>query len=222
VTFYRAQPSPSSILPVIWRRLRGGRVVVTGGVGQDGGAMTESGNRWVFGYGSLIWNPGFAFLRSEKALLRGAHRSLSIYSHRHRGTPEKPGLVFGLSRGGSCLGVAFEVAAAEWENVFAYLQEREQDRGVYREAWRNVVLASGATVEALAYLVNEKHPQFAGRLEVAQQVKLVSSGTGESGGNVEYVRNTAQHLLALGIHDKMLMEIVNALDGSGPLMVESA
>ena len=65
-------------------------------------------NPWVFGYGSLIWNPGFAYLRAEKALLRGAHRALSIYSHCHRGTPEQPGLVFGLSRGGSCLGVAFE------------------------------------------------------------------------------------------------------------------
>ena len=73
---------------------------------------------WVFGYGSLIWNPGFAFLRSEKALLRGAHRSLSIYSHRHRGTPDLPGLVFGLSRGGSCLGVAFEVAPENWERTF--------------------------------------------------------------------------------------------------------
>eukprot|EP01036_Dinobryon_divergens_P010610 gene10611-14219_t len=84
-------------------------------------------NPWVFGYGSLIWNPGFAFLQSEKALLRGAHRSLSIYSHRHRGTPETPGLVFGLSRGGSCLGVALEVDAKIWPEVFVYLQEREQD-----------------------------------------------------------------------------------------------
>ena len=179
------------------------------------------GNPYVFGYGSLIWKPGFPYLRAEKALLRGAHRSLSIYSHRHRGTPEKPGLVFGLSRGGSCLGVAFEVAAEHWPGVFDYLQEREQDTGVYREAWRDVTLSDGQTVRALAYLVNEKHAQFAGHLPVTEQVKIVTGGTGESGRNTEYVRNTAQHLLSLGIRDKALMQIVAALDGDGALMVES-
>ena len=180
------------------------------------------GNPYVFGYGSLIWKPGFPYLRAEKALLRGAHRSLSVYSHRHRGTVEKPGLVFGLSRGGSCVGVAFEVAAENWAQVFDYLQEREDDRGVYRAVWRNVTLSTGETIRALAYLVNEEHPQFAGHLPVADQVKLVSGGTGESGRNTEYVRNTAQHLLSLGIRDKTLMAIVAALDGDEALMVESA
>ena len=175
-------------------------------------------NPWVFGYGSLIWNPGFAFLQSEKALLRGAHRSLSIYSHRHRGTPETPGLVFGLSRGGSCLGVAFEVDANVWPEVFAYLQEREQDRGVYREAWRKVTLASGRRVQALTYLVDERHPQFAGDLDIAEQVRLVTHGAGQSGRNIEYVRNTARHLLALGIQDAALLEVVDALDGGTPRM----
>lgn len=178
-------------------------------------------NHWVFGYGSLIWNPGFAYLRAEKALLRGAHRSLSIYSHRHRGTPDRPGLVFGLSRGGSCAGVAFEVDGGLWPEVFDYLEEREQDRGVYRNALRRVELASGGHVQALAYLVRENHPQFAGRLELAEQVRLVAHSTGESGHNAEYVLNTARHLMALGIHDRALMRIVAALDGSETLLVES-
>jgi cation transport protein ChaC len=184
--------------------------------------MSTAANRWVFGYGSLIWNPGFPYLRSERALLRGAHRSLSVYSHRHRGTAERPGLVFGLSRGGSCAGVAFEVASSDWDDVFAYLQDREQDRGVYREAWRRVTLADGAGVTALAYLVNEDHPQFAGRLDIAEQVRLVAGGTGESGRNAEYVRRTAEHLLALGIRDKALLAIVDALDRDTALMVKSA
>jgi len=179
-------------------------------------------NRWVFGYGSLIWNPGFAYLRSEKALLRGAHRSLSIYSYRHRGTPDRPGLVFGLSRGGSCLGVAFEVAPESWNRTFDYLQEREQDRGVYREAWRTIDLADGTRVRALAYVVNEKHPQYAGRLDIAEQVRLIGRSSGESGRNTEYVRNTAQHLLALGIRDRSLLEIIAALDRDTPLLAESA
>jgi glutathione-specific gamma-glutamylcyclotransferase len=184
--------------------------------------MQDDANRWVFGYGSLVWNPGFSFLRSERALLHGAHRSLSIYSHRHRGTKDKPGLVFGLSRGGSCRGIAFEVEAARWDEIFAYLEAREQDTGVYRPAWRSVALEDGARVRALAYLVNESHPQFAGELDVAEQVRLVLGGTGESGHNTEYVRNTARQLLALGIRDQTLMAIVAALDGSEALMVESA
>ena len=161
-------------------------------------------------------------LEQKKALLRGAHRSLSIYSFRHRGTPELPGLVFGLSRGGSCLGVAFEVEQAIWPQVFDYLQEREQDRGVYREAWRKVSLAGGPTVSALAYLVNEQHPQYAGRLDLAEQVRLVARSSGESGRNTEYVRNTARHLLSLGIRDKALLAIVDALDGNETLLARSA
>jgi cation transport protein ChaC len=177
------------------------------------------GNPWVFGYGSLIWNPGFPYLQLQKALLRGAHRSLSIYSYRHRGTPEKPGLVFGLSRGGSCLGVAFEVDQEKWDWVFDYLQAREQDRGVYHEAVRRVTLADGRRVRALTYLVNEHHPQFAGRLGVEEQVKLVLSGRGESGRDTEYVRNTALHLMKLGIHDRQLMTIVDALEADATLLV---
>jgi cation transport protein ChaC len=179
-------------------------------------------NPYVFGYGSLIWNPGFAFVSSERALLRGAHRSLSVYSHRHRGTAERPGLVFGLSRGGSCVGVAFEVEAGKWDDVFAYLQAREQDRGVYREVFRDVTLASGKRVRALAYLVNENHPQYAGRLPIMEQAALVSGAKGESGRNTEYVRNTAQHLMSLGIRDRTLEAIVAALDGDERLVVRSA
>ena len=178
-------------------------------------------NRWVFGYGSLIWNPGFAHLRAEPALLHGAHRALSVYSHRHRGTPDRPGLVFGLSRGGSCRGVAFEVAANNWDEVFAYLLAREQDRGVYREATRTVELNTGPSVPALAFLVNEHHPQYAGRLELADQLRLITQGTGESGPNTEYVRRTAEHLMSLGINDRGLMKLVKALDADAPLLVES-
>jgi glutathione-specific gamma-glutamylcyclotransferase len=186
---------------------------------QQGGAMA---NPWVFGYGSLIWNPGFAYLSAAKAVLHGAHRSLSVYSFRHRGTRELPGLVFGLSHGGSCLGVAFEVAEANWPEVFAYLQEREQDRGVYREKWRKVRLADGRGVSALAYFVDEAHEQFAGGLKMAEQVSLIRRSRGVSGQNTEYVLNTAARLLELGIRDRGLMAIVAALDEDAGLAVASA
>lgn len=168
-------------------------------------------SRWVFGYGSLIWRPGFDFRRSARALLPGAHRSLCIYSFRHRGTPEKPGLVFGLVRGGSCRGVAFEVSAERWEAVHAYLTERELDRGVYKEAYRPVRLDTGETVAALAFLVDEQHVQYAGRLALAEQARLVRGGVGESGANPEYVLQTARHLAELGMRDRYLDELVAVL-----------
>jgi cation transport protein ChaC len=184
--------------------------------------VRQPSTHWVFGYGSLIWRPGFDFVRSVPALLRGAHRSLCIYSHRHRGTPERPGLVFGLVRGGSCRGMAFEIEPERWDDVHAYLYEREMDRGVYREAVRPIRLSDGTAVNALAFLVDERHVQFAGKLEIAEQVRLVRSGVGEAGPNHEYVLQTADHLEQLGIRDRYLTELVEALRGTDLVIEESA
>jgi glutathione-specific gamma-glutamylcyclotransferase len=164
----------------------------------------QKSTRFVFGYGSLIWYPGFEFIRSRQAVLSGAHRSLCVYSHRHRGTVEVPGLVFGLMKGGSCRGMAFEVAEEKWPDVYDYLLAREQDTGVYREAMRLVRLTRGPMVPALAFLANEDHVQFAGRLSLDEQVAMVRQGFGQSGANIDYVLNTEDHLAQLGIHDKAL------------------
>jgi cation transport protein ChaC len=166
---------------------------------------------WVFGYGSLIWRPDFAFIRSERALLRGAHRSLSLYSHIYRGTPEVPGLVFGLTRGGSCGGMAFGVDDAVWPATLAYLRERELVTDAYREVVRPVRLATGQVVPAVCYVVNEAHEQYAGRLSLEEQVRIVRRGIGVSGSNVDYVLNTAEHLKRLGIRDRALEMLAEAL-----------
>jgi cation transport protein ChaC len=171
----------------------------------------NASTHWVFGYGSLIWHPGFTFVRSQTATLRGAHRSLSVYSHHYRGTLEKPGLVFGLSRGGSCRGMAFEVDADHWEEAHAYLRARELVTDVYREVFRPVRLDSGAVVMSMAYVVDEQHIQYAGRLPIEDQVAMVRSGFGISGSNVEYVLNTAQHLAQMGIRDKTLDKLAALL-----------
>lgn len=184
--------------------------------------MDEAATHWVFGYGSLIWRPGFAFERQVPALLRGAHRSLCIYSYRHRGTPERPGLVFGLVRGGSCRGMAFEVTAERWAEVHDYLVARELDRGVYREVQRPIHLANGEAVPALAFVVDEKHVQYAGRLEVAEQARLVRGGVGESGANPEYVLATARQLKAMGIRDRHLEELVETLGNADVTVPRSA
>ena len=172
---------------------------------------TDDVTHWVFGYGSLIWNPGFAHVSAQQGLLKGAHRSLSIVSHYHRGTVEQPGLVFGLTRGGSCRGMVFEVRNADWHAVRDYLQEREQVTSVYRDVMRPVHLSDGRSVSALAFLVDERHEQFAGNLSVEQQLAMVRAGVGLSGRNVDYVLNTARHLRELGIRDRSLMALADLL-----------
>lgn len=175
--------------------------------------MQDNSSHWVFGYGSLMWRPGFASSSQQPASMPGVHRRLCVYSYRHRGTEARPGLVFGLVHGGSCRGMAFEVPAAEWAAAHAYLSEREMDRGVYREAVRTMGLADGRRVPGLVFLVDENHPQYAGRLTVEEQVRIVQAGVGESGPNPEYVLETARHLHTLGIRDRGLDELVARLGG---------
>jgi cation transport protein ChaC len=170
------------------------------------------GTLWVFGYGSLMWNPGFVHLRAEKAVLHGAHRALCIYSTHYRGTPDKPGLVFGLKAGGSCVGMAFEVAAADREAVIAYLRAREQISMVYREEMRPVRLASdGRTVRALAYIAEPGHSQYAGALSAERVHAIVTTSRGEAGPNSDYVLSTVEHLAALGINDRPLSQLAAGL-----------
>ncbi len=168
-------------------------------------------NLWIFGYGSLMWRPGFPFMERHPAVLRGAHRRLCLYSYVHRGTPASPGLVLGLDHGGSCRGVAFRVAHEHAGPTLAYLQEREQINYAYHEAIRPVRLDDGRTVFALAYLVNRKHPQYAGALKAEDILRHVRQGIGKSGGNPDYVRNTVAELERLEIHDAALTWLVDQL-----------
>jgi glutathione-specific gamma-glutamylcyclotransferase len=166
---------------------------------------------WVFGYGSLIWRPGFRFVSSRHALLRGLHRGLCIYSHHYRGTAAQPGLVFGLMPGGACKGVAFGVSPKDWPEVQAYLREREQISGVYLERQRMVRLDDGTVAEALVFVADVRHSQYAGRLDMRRQFELVQAAHGEMGPNVDYVMNTAAHLEEMGIADRQLFALRDAL-----------
>jgi cation transport protein ChaC len=159
---------------------------------------------WVFGYGSLIWRPDFPHVERRVARLIGAHRALCVYSWVHRGTREHPGLVLGLDRGGTCRGVAFRVAAEEWENVLAALRAREQVTAVYVERTREVRFGDGRAAQALCYVVDRKSPQYAGKLGLEEQFRLVAEAHGQSGRNRDYVINTAAHLAELGMPDATL------------------
>jgi len=168
---------------------------------------------WVFGYGSLMWRPGFDFEACVPARLYGFHRSFCVYSHVHRGTPEKPGLVFGLDAGGSCRGLAFRVGADKAEATRAYLQEREQVTSVYLDHMRRVHLLEGdkGPVEALVFVVDRAHRQYAGKLDFDTQKALVATAKGRSGHNRDYLEQTVRHLEEIGVHDAGLARLWRAL-----------
>jgi cation transport protein ChaC len=169
------------------------------------------GDFWVFGYGSLIWKPGFAHTETERARLHGYRRSLCVRSHVHRGTPQRPGLVLGLDRGGSCIGLAFRVPLELRDEVMAYLRERELVTNVYLERTLPVRLATGRTVAAICYVVDRQHVQYAGKLEEGQAAEIVRGASGKSGRNEDYVVSTVQHLEALGIRDHWMEAVARRL-----------
>jgi glutathione-specific gamma-glutamylcyclotransferase len=171
----------------------------------------ESDDLWVFGYGSLMWRPGFPFTERHRAQLHGYHRSLCVFSHVHRGTPDAPGLVLGLDRGGRCRGVAFRIAKRDVADTLSYLRQRERATAVYLERTVRVHLDDGRRVPALTFVVDRRHPQYAGRLPHEDVMRLVRQGVGLSGANPDYVRATHQHLIEIGVSDPILARIAEAL-----------
>jgi cation transport protein ChaC len=169
------------------------------------------GDFWVFGYGSLMWRPGFAHTDVHRARLMGYRRALCVRSHVHRGSPERPGLVLGLDRGGSCLGLAFRVPGDLGEEVMAYLRDRELVTNVYLERRLPVRLDNGDLIEAVTYVVDRRHAQYAGGLEVEEAARAVAGSVGRSGANEDYVINTVEHLRALGIRDHWLESVAGLL-----------
>jgi glutathione-specific gamma-glutamylcyclotransferase len=170
---------------------------------------------WIFGYGSLMWRPGFNYCERHVAHVRGYHRALCIYSHVHRGTPERPGLVLGLDRGGSCKGIIYRVAETDRRETLAYLRAREQATAVYLERLTLAVLADGRQVLALTYVADRDHLQYAGKLSRQDLLRLVRQGQGISGANPDYVRNTHDHLAELGFTDKTLAWLATHLSNNG-------
>jgi cation transport protein ChaC len=176
---------------------------------------SSAADLWVFGYGSLMWRPGFDFVEQVPARLIGEHRALCVYSFDHRGTPEKPGLVLGLDRGGACRGIAFRIAAKRREDTIAYLRAREQTTNVYREVMRSVWLENHERdrVGALTFVVDRGHVQYAGRLSLSEQLHYVRQGHGRSGNNRDYVLSTVKSIEAQGFRDPQLHRLAAMLHG---------
>jgi cation transport protein ChaC len=168
--------------------------------------------RWVFGYGSLMWRPGFPYLERTPATLHGRRRAFCIYSVHHRGTYDRPGLVLGLAPGGATRGMAYRVAEAEWPQVYAYLREREQPTETYYESQRHVRLVDGRRPEALVFLSDVHHAQWAGALSLARQAELIAGARGLSGRNVDYLRDLVGHLREEGVRDRSMETLLGLVE----------
>lgn len=165
---------------------------------------------WVFGYGSLMWNPGFPHEESLPAVIHGFHRAFCVYSIRYRGTQERPGLVLGLDRGGSCRGIAFRVAAANAAATWDYLTERELITHTYIPRDLPARIASGRIV-VRTFVVNHDHPQYAGKLAPEVAARMIAESRGRSGACREYLENTVRHLDELGIRDGPIHALLELL-----------
>jgi cation transport protein ChaC len=171
-----------------------------------------SGERWVFGYGSLMWRPGFPFAERQAATLHGRRRAFCIYSVHHRGTYERPGLVLGLAPGGAVRGAAYRISEADWPEVYAYLREREQPTETYVEARASIRLADGRRVETLVFFSDVHHRQWAGALSLERQAELIAGATGLSGRNVDYLRDLVEHLRKEGVRDSTMEKLLGMVE----------
>lgn len=186
-------------------------------------ALAEPGDLWIFAYGSLMWDPGFAAAQASPAMLYAFHRRFCVYSHRYRGTPERPGLVLGLDRGGSCRGVAYRVAHPDAEAALVYLWEREMNGGVYHMKRVSVRLhersAKPRSVNARTFVVDRCHKGYTGELGVEETARLILQGLGARGPCIHYLENTVRRLEQLGLVDgplHRLAERVKALAAREP------
>ena len=170
-------------------------------------ALPPKRDFWVFGYGSLMWHPGFPHLEVRPGRVFGFSRRFCIYSHHYRGTPERPGLVFGLDYGGSCRGLAYRVPHGEGEAVMEYLYDRELVTAVYIPRWVPVTTQDGV-VRAATFVVDHAHRQYTGQLTMAETASLVIQGVGVQGSCGEYLANTVHHLEALGLQDRQLCRLL--------------
>ena len=164
----------------------------------------KGGGWWVFGYGSLLWNPVFPVAEMRVATLRGLHRRFCLWSLASRGTPHAPGLVLGLEGGGVCRGVALRLPAPLALDELHLLWRREMVVGSYHPKWFSVTDTDGNRFCALAFVVNRKHPQYAGKLSLEQQVEVLSTACGAFGSSGDYLERTRVALIAHGIDDPYL------------------
>jgi glutathione-specific gamma-glutamylcyclotransferase len=169
---------------------------------------------WVFAYGSLMWNPGFAVEEARPALLRGYHRAFCMWSTSYRGTADSPGLVLGLDRGGACRGLAVRIGAHRKAEILEYLIARETPPGDHVYDFRpvRVRFEDGTQVTAHAFLVDRASPKYAGKLSIEQTARVVAAACGQRGTCRDYLANTVRHLDELGVADGPLHALLRQVE----------
>jgi cation transport protein ChaC len=169
---------------------------------------TPGDDAWIFAYGSLMWNPALEFVESSPCVVQGWHRSFCFWTPLGRGTPELPGLMLALERGGSCEGIAYRLAPEQVESELAILWNREMLAGYYQPEWVPATLRDGRTVTAVTFEVDAGHCQYCGDLPIEKQAHHIAFAEGRRGACRDYLANTAAHARALGIHDSYIEDMV--------------
>jgi cation transport protein ChaC len=169
-------------------------------------AAREGPETWVFGYGSLMWNPAFHYAERRVGRIHGFHRRFCLWTHAGRGTPENPGLTLALERGGSCQGIAFRIAEGEAETELGIVFKREMVSGAYAPRWITVRTDAGM-IRAVTFVINHAHDRYAGLLPENRVAEVIASAAGPLGACAEYLHNTVEHLDDLGIIDRHLFRL---------------
>jgi cation transport protein ChaC len=158
---------------------------------------------WLFGYGSLMWNPAIEFAERRAGTVRGWHRSFCLWLHMGRGSPDNPGLMLALDRGGRCVGILFRIPASDARAELLLAWRRELFTGAYCSRWVTAVTDAGP-VRAVTFVANHAHPRYAGRLDEALVARHLASATGSLGSCATYLAETLGALQSVGLHDRAL------------------
>jgi cation transport protein ChaC len=170
-------------------------------------AVAPGSDVWVFGYGSLMWNPAINVAESRKAHVRGYHRTFCLTLQVGRGSVEKPGLMLGIDRGGSCSGVAHRIRAEEVDSELTILWYREMLSGSYEPRWVNGEIEGGDATRLLTFVINRAHPRYEARLGEADIARRIATAEGVIGTNRDYLYRTVAHLASLGISDGPMQKL---------------
>lgn len=170
---------------------------------------------WFFGYGSLMWDPGFQHLEAAMVRLHGWHRSFCVLSHGYRGTVECPGLVLGLDEGGDCVGMAYRVCGvSQLEEAIEYLWVREMVTGIYNPTLLPASVDDGRIVDCWAFVVDRAHSQYMGHLSQETRADMIANATGTRGPNRIYLENTVARLTQLGVKDESLSTMLDKVSAA--------
>lgn len=178
--------------------------------------ITPGEDVWVFGYGSLMWNPAINVIDSRKARLQGFQRNFCLTIAFGRGTPEKPGLMLALDEGGDCVGVAHRITAAEVESELTILWQREMISGAYDPRWVRTEIDGMGEMQSLTFVINRNHPRYEGRVSAGEMAARIAEAEGVFGTNRDYLYRMNAHLNSLGVSDGPMQELerrVRALAG---------